>query len=297
MTARADAGDGPPSATDPPPGWSRSVLDEERGFLLRSLRDLEAEHQAGDIDDIDFEALKDGYTVRAAAVLRQLAGTPDSPGLPSPELAATPSLPLARRSRRPLPGAGASAVPHRRRRWALGLVAAIAAGSIAGYAVNASSGTRLPGQVVSGTAVGAEKVAQLLARAQTAAARGDAVGALQDCRTILAQDPNQPQALAEEGWLLAQTQQPALQARGLGDLTRAAGLAPGDATIHLYRGIVLLDVGRNADAVGDLQWYLDHNPDPSVKPKVQDALSRAQAGLASPDAPAPPGPSASPLSP
>lgn len=294
MTARADAGGGVPSATGlapgapPPPGLSaglsRSVLEEEREFLLRSLRDLEAERQAGDIDDIDFEALKDDYTVRAAAVLRQLAGTPDGPGLPSPERAATRP---ARRSRQLLE-AGTPALPYRRRRWAMGLVAALVAGSIAGYAVNASSGTRLPGQVVSGTAVGAEKVAQLLARAQRAAARGDAVSALKDCRAILAEDPNQPQALAEEGWLLAQTQQPALQAQGLGDLTQAAGLASGDATIHLYRGIVLLDVGRNADAVGDLQWYLAHNPDPLVKPRVQEALSKAQAGLASPDAPVPP---------
>lgn len=47
-------------------------LEEERRYLLRSLRDLEREREAGDVDDADYEALKDGYTVRAAAVLRQL---------------------------------------------------------------------------------------------------------------------------------------------------------------------------------------------------------------------------------
>jgi tetratricopeptide (TPR) repeat protein len=45
-------------------------LEEERRFLLGSLTDLELEHNAGDVDDADYETLKDGYTVRAATVLR-----------------------------------------------------------------------------------------------------------------------------------------------------------------------------------------------------------------------------------
>ena len=47
-------------------------LEEERRFLLRSLDDLEREHDAGDVDDDAYETLRDGYTVRAAAVLRQI---------------------------------------------------------------------------------------------------------------------------------------------------------------------------------------------------------------------------------
>ncbi len=47
-------------------------LEEERRYLLASLRDLERERAAGDVDDADYEALKDGYTVRAASVLRQI---------------------------------------------------------------------------------------------------------------------------------------------------------------------------------------------------------------------------------
>ncbi|WP_420452737.1 hypothetical protein [Ilumatobacter sp.] len=47
-------------------------LEEERRFLLRSLRDLDREHAAGDVDDADYETLRDGYTVRAAAVLREI---------------------------------------------------------------------------------------------------------------------------------------------------------------------------------------------------------------------------------
>lgn len=47
-------------------------LEEERRFLLGSLKDLEREFAAGDVDLDDYTTLKDGYTVRAASVLRQI---------------------------------------------------------------------------------------------------------------------------------------------------------------------------------------------------------------------------------
>jgi hypothetical protein len=47
-------------------------LEEERRFLLRSLTDLERELEAGDVDSHDYEVLRDGYTARAAAVIRQI---------------------------------------------------------------------------------------------------------------------------------------------------------------------------------------------------------------------------------
>ena len=47
-----------------------ATLEEERDFLLRSLSDLDAEYAAGDIDDTDYETLKDDYTRRAAAAIR-----------------------------------------------------------------------------------------------------------------------------------------------------------------------------------------------------------------------------------
>ena len=47
-------------------------LEDERRFLLRSLRDLDAELAAGDVDAADYETLRDGYTKRAADVLREI---------------------------------------------------------------------------------------------------------------------------------------------------------------------------------------------------------------------------------
>ena len=51
-------------------------LEDERRFLLRSLRDLDAEHDAGDVDEDDYATLRDGYTKRAADVLREHRGGP-----------------------------------------------------------------------------------------------------------------------------------------------------------------------------------------------------------------------------
>ncbi|MGI8751248.1 MAG: hypothetical protein ACR2MN_02855 [Acidimicrobiales bacterium] len=277
-----DASPGEPDALTVRP---RSVLEEEREFFLRSLRDLEVEHDAGDIDDADFGALKDDYTVRAAAVIRQLAGdgqAPSGSGAATGSRASEPSPSAAQGSPPVAAPASRQARWPRRWRWTAGVVVAVAAGSLAGLAVHRGSGARMPGQTVSGAPVGAAKDAQLLARAQKAAAAGDAVTALKDCRIILADDPNQAQALAEQGWLLAQTQQRSLQTQGLGDLTRAVALAPTDEVAHLYRGIVLLDVGRKAEGVTDLQWYLDHNPDPQVKGRVEAALVQALAGNTAP---------------
>lgn len=47
-------------------------LEDERRFLLRSLADLDRELEAGDVDRHDYEVLRDGYTSRAAGVLRSI---------------------------------------------------------------------------------------------------------------------------------------------------------------------------------------------------------------------------------
>ena len=85
-----------------------AALEEEREFLLRSIADLEREHDAGDIDDADFEALRDDYTTRTAEVLRAIderreafidARTKRSPGRMLAVIVAVALV--ATRSRRP----------------------------------------------------------------------------------------------------------------------------------------------------------------------------------------------------
>ena len=50
----------------------QASLEEERRFLLESLRDLERENAAGDIDDEDYRVLKNGYVHRAAQIIKVL---------------------------------------------------------------------------------------------------------------------------------------------------------------------------------------------------------------------------------
>ena len=49
-----------------------AALEEERRFLLDSIRDIERERAAGDVEEHDFTVLRDGYVARAAAVLREI---------------------------------------------------------------------------------------------------------------------------------------------------------------------------------------------------------------------------------
>jgi len=262
----------------------REYLENERDFCLRSLRDLDAEFAAGDIDEQDYRDLRDSYTVRAAAVLKALAGTSESSNGASGNGTAVPasasgngSTHHAPSSRVPDSGPAARAGWRRRAGVAVGVVV-IAAGAC--WTVIESSATRLPGQEITGQALGSEQVASQLLAAQRAIAKGDDVSALKDYQKVLSSQPGQPEALTGEGWLLAQTQQPSLLNQGLGMLARAEQAAPDYAPAHLYRGIALLSEDDYTGAITELQWYLGHSPDPQLAPKVRQALQLAQSKAA-----------------
>ncbi len=254
-------------------------------FLLRSLRDLEAEHDAGDIDEADYVALKEDYTARAAAMLRDAspAADPPSPTDPldeadhagsreaSPDTEPETEVPAEPPGRRP------------RRRWlrpvAVGTGALILAGGIA-WGVTAATSNRSPGETITGAQPNQSDIAKLLDGAARATANGDPVTALKDYRQVLQADPQQVQALTGEGWLLAQTQQQALVNRGLALLQAAEQVAPTYAPAHLFRGVTLQLEGDDRTAIQELQYYLAHGPDPSLTAKVQQALVQAEADLA-----------------
>jgi tetratricopeptide (TPR) repeat protein len=283
-----------------PPGAGRSrraALEEERDFCLRSLRDLEAEHAAGDLDDVDYRTLRESYVARAAAALRQVdlgissdAAAAASGGKPG-RIDGVEDVPRDLLGESPVAltdqdsgvGAGTTASPASgaaRRSWRTRIlvgagVLAVAAG--AAWGVVASSATRLPGQEITGQAVGSVAAAESLQAAQQASARGDALTAVKDYQKVLQSDPNQPEALTGEGWILAQTQQPSVLQQGLTMLAGAERADPTYAPAHLYRGIALLSEDDYTGAIPELQWYLSHDPDPQLVPRVRTALQQAQA--------------------
>lgn len=184
----------------------------------------------------------------------------------------------------PLPGStavtsGRGRWPRRTRLAVAGAGVALVAGG-ASWAVVASSGTRLPGQEITGQSLGSEAVLTDLQAAQTDEQKGDAVGAIKLYQKVLASDRNQVEALSGEGWLLAQTGQPGLLKQGLSLLVAAERAQPGYQPAHVYRGLALLAEGDYSDSVPELQWYLDHGPDPQLEAGVRKALAQAQAGKA-----------------
>src|SRR5262249_28564282 len=104
----------------------REELEARREFLIRSLEDLEAERDAGNIDDDTYERLHGDYTARAAAVLRALDGE------------------------KPEPAAEGSQVPAGRRALIIGAIVAFAV--VAAVVLGITIAPRLPGQTVTGGA-------------------------------------------------------------------------------------------------------------------------------------------------
>ena len=197
-------------------------LRAEQEFLLNSLRDLEREKAAGDIDNADYATLRDGYIARAATVTRELEGT-------------------------------AEAVELQPRPWAKRIVVSIlvlliAAG--AGVLVARQSGQRLPGQSSSG---GIEQsTSGLLASARQLNFR-DPGKAIELYTQVLKLEPDNPEALTYRSWILALTargatgtvKQVAL-ATAVGDLLRAQKAEPDYPDAHCFLGIVYFRFLSNA---------------------------------------------------
>ena len=204
------------------------------------------------------------------------AATPGIPFEDGPPLALPPSEPLA-------PTTVGAPEPIRRRSWARVAVASAGVVFIAGgasWAVAASSGTRLPGEAITGQSLGPEELAADLQSAQTDESRNDLTDAIKQYQKVLASQPHQVQALTGEGWLLAGTGQPALLRQGLGLLQSAEKAEATYAPAHIYRGLALLSEGDYGDTIPELQWYLAHDPDPQLVAQVKKALAQAQAGEA-----------------
>lgn len=149
-------------------------LEEERRFLLRSLSDLEREREAGDVDEHDYEVLRDGYTARAAAVLRQIDD-------------------------------GRAALPPKRERR-LGVVIGTVVGVLAlavlsGWLVARSSGQRLAGQTITGGQA-VDDVTGLLVSARAQMQAGDLQGAAEAYQAVTELEPDNSEARTYAAWLL-----------------------------------------------------------------------------------------------
>lgn len=252
---------------------TRVGLEEERQFLLDSLRDLEREHDAGDLDDNDYTTLKEDYTARAAAVLRTLDGG---------------RAPRPRRVREPGPEPRA---PRSRRRGRVLTVVAIAAiAVVTGVSVATFAGQRVDPPTAAEPP--SSETARRLINAQKLEAEGKALEALKEYDEAIKADGSNVVALTYRGWLLARA---GLTDPALASLDRALAVNPNYPDAHFFRGMVLYQGRKDAaGAVAEFETYLASNPPPEAAAAVKGVLERARADAAGtappPGAPAPEAP-------
>lgn len=230
----------------------RAELEEERDFLLASLRDLEEGRHAGDLAEDDYTSLRDDYTARAAAVMRAIAAGP----APRPR------------------GAPRGGRPKRSLAVTVGVIAGVVA--LTAGAVTAFSGPRRSGAPITGSLP--ESAQGRMAQALRLEAQGRASDALKVYDDILEADPGHVPALAYRGWLLKRAGLPEL---ALAALDKAVRLDPRYPDAHFFRGMVLYqDVKDQAGAVAEFRLFLANNPPAEMVPVVEDVLRRAMAEAA-----------------
>lgn len=242
----------------PPVGTSdprMEALEAEREFLLASLRDLEAEHSAGDLDERDYETLRDGYTKRAADVLRQLD---HGRAAPSP---------------RP---------PTRWRRRVAVAVVAVAAAAGLGWVVADSSGRREAGQEITGRPVEErDDVASLLTEARALLTQQLLTDASDRYRRVLELDPDNAEALTYLAWVLfigsgAATDEVRAQAAALAteQLERAATVAPDYPDPHCFLAVIARNSrGDSVTARAEAERCLALDPPGEIEGLVRSFLA------------------------
>lgn len=259
-------------------------LEEERDFLLRSLDDLDAEHEAGNVDAETYTRLHADYTARAAAAVRALRDGVDA------------------RPQEPRPST-------RRRVLTIGGLVAFAV--VTAVVLAYTLGARLPGQGVSGRAPGdAAPVARRRSALEAAVrrrpddpsahldlarfrlARQDLAGALKEYDRAARLAPGDAEPRAYGGWILflvsqraPSTERDVLVAGAVTRLDAAVAVSPSYPDARFFRGMLRLRaLGEASAAVPDFQAYLVLAPDGPLADQVRQVL--AQAVAASRGAPA-----------
>ncbi len=233
-------------------------LEEERNFLLDSLRDVERERLAGDIDDEDYATLKSGYTQRAADVLKAIEAGQST---------------LSRRA------------PKSRAKAIVVSFSIVAFGCLAGWLVASQSGQRLPGQTSTG---GIENsTASLLSQAR-AINFSDPEQAIELYNDVVKLDPDNVEALTYRSWLIALIARDAADdikivalAAATQGLERAIQVDPQYPDAHCFLGIVRFRLA--ADVVGakeQLDICAASNPPAEVMGFVSSIIEEVNTALA-----------------
>ncbi|MEI6700193.1 MAG: hypothetical protein WCL38_00350 [Actinomycetota bacterium] len=211
----------------------RWQLDDGISSLRRSIADAELEHAAGELETDELDRI----VRRDSALLIDLEAE-----LALLEPAEEPEL-------LPIKTASESRNVWKRN---LGIVLIVAAVVVA---LLAFTGVRLPGSTGTGGAVvnRTQRIADLTAQGEAAAASGDTGGALTLFSKVLELEPTNAEALAESGWLTYQSgvvgKLPAVKTAGAQLVYRSITIDPGAAAGHLYAAIIKSNDGASRSTV------------------------------------------------
>jgi len=188
-----------------------------------------------------------------------------------------------------------------RRRWrnvaVVGGVAVFA--SVAVWAVTASTAPRQAGQTITGNAQITDTtvpngVDPRLVDAQNDVTKGDPLDALKEYSAVLKDDPTQPVALANQGWLEAQIglegNKPGLVTSGLASIAQAEKADPSYAEPWFFQGDVQLHENQAPAAVTDFRTFLGL-ADPG-DPNIAQAQALLDQAIKAAGPSVPPGPNA-----
>jgi len=230
---------------------ARAALEDQRDFLLRSLEDLERERNAGDVDEVDYAALQDDYTARAAAVLRAIETDRARP----------------KRSR------GESSA-----RRALTAVGVLVFAGLTGLLVAQASGRRDAGEFGSGDI--RQSVTEKLNEAGQLFSESDAEGALALYDEVLEDQPTNAEALTYKGWVLYTLVGD--QEAALSSLLDAATANADYPDAHAFLAVVFFRSGLVEQADRELDRLDALDPPPDIRRLTEPLRAQIDAALATP---------------
>jgi tetratricopeptide (TPR) repeat protein len=247
MTRRigGDPASAAPAERQTPPA-DEGALVVERDELLDSLVALDAEYDRGELTEDDYRELRDATTVRAAMVLRALEGDDARPVEPP---------------RRP---GGVRTV--------VVTLLVVCFAVLAGWSVARSAGSR-GGDAEVAASIGSTARDQLARCLELGAA--ELLQAIQCYDEVLAEEPNNAEAMAYRGWLLYRTGNDELAVQGSEWIGRAVEADPEFPDARAFRAIVLRDAGRPAEALAELDALDALDPPPIISDLVEAFALRA----------------------
>lgn len=227
-----------------------AALEDERDFLLRSLDDLDAEHAAGDLDDIDYASLRDDYTVRAAGVIRHIEDHQS-------ELEAL---------------RGKRSSPTRRWAWIVGTAASAV---LAGMLLAQAAGERGVGETLTGS-LDVSLRERILDCQELGTQGAEGIQESLECfDAVLDQDPNNVEALSYRAWYVSivaasADDQGITESAGelfIGaaeQLDRAIEIDPTYPDARVFRAVVADRLGDTSRACTELEALAELNAPPMM---------------------------------